>query len=176
MPNHTPEAVIAELATIKKDIKVEGQGNNCLPDDYAKIHYKASLASNGLKVADTRAAGLNGKSAPKIFVIGHFDNIKCLDLILPQMKQGEEADVFCPYNLAYGSTEKYSQFGSDVIPAKSDIIFNIQVLGCKPSALPGRTIIYPKRTIEAKKRIIEESKAMVEKLKAKILKLTHSLA
>jgi FKBP-type peptidyl-prolyl cis-trans isomerase len=117
MPNHTPEAVIAELATIKKDTKVEGQGNNCLPDDFAKIHYKASLASNGLKVADTRAAGLNGEAAPKVFVIGHFDNIKCFDLILPQMKQGEEADVFCPYSLAFGNTEKYSQFGSDVIPA-----------------------------------------------------------
>ena len=76
-----------------------------MPDDFAKIHYSASLAANDRKVADTRSAGLNGKSAPKIFVIGHFDSIKCFDLILPQMKQGEEADVFCPYNLAYGNSE-----------------------------------------------------------------------
>lgn len=39
MPNHTPEAVIAELANIRKSEKVEGKGNNCLPDDFAKIHY-----------------------------------------------------------------------------------------------------------------------------------------
>ena len=50
------------------------------------------------------------------------------------------------------------------------------MLGCKPSAIPGRTIIYSKKTISAKKKIVEESKALVEKLKAKILKLTHGLA
>jgi len=49
-------------------------------------------------------------------------------------------------------------------------------LGCKPSTVPGRALVYPKKTIAAKKKIIEESKAQVEKLKAKILKLTHSLA
>jgi hypothetical protein len=47
MPLHSPEAVVAELATIRKDIKTNGKGNNCLPDDYAKIHYKAYIASTG---------------------------------------------------------------------------------------------------------------------------------
>jgi len=53
MPNHSPEAVISELATIKKTTTREGQGNNCLPDDFAKIHYIAKLASNNKIVADT---------------------------------------------------------------------------------------------------------------------------
>jgi hypothetical protein len=39
MPSHTPEAVVSELATIRKEIHTAGKGNNCLPDDYAKINY-----------------------------------------------------------------------------------------------------------------------------------------
>lgn len=83
MPNHTPEAVISELATIKKTIKHEGEGNNCLPDDYAKIHYTARLASNDKVVADTHQIITKGHTTPKILVIGHFSEIKCFDLILP---------------------------------------------------------------------------------------------
>lgn len=39
MPEHTPIAVINELADIRKTTKLEGKGNNCLPDDFAKINY-----------------------------------------------------------------------------------------------------------------------------------------
>tara|TARA_B110001450_G_scaffold232434_1_gene235010 strand:+ start:464 stop:625 length:162 start_codon:yes stop_codon:yes gene_type:complete len=53
MPLHSPEAVINELADIRKDIKTHGKGNNCLPDDYAKINYKAYIASSGRLVEDT---------------------------------------------------------------------------------------------------------------------------
>ena len=83
MPTHTPEAVISELATIKKTIKHEGVGNNCLPADFAKIHYVAKLASDNKVVADTNKMITNGHSTPKLMVIGNFDQIKCFDLILP---------------------------------------------------------------------------------------------
>jgi len=107
MPLHSPEAVVAELANVNKDILVEGKGNNCLPDDFAKINYKAFLASSGKMIEDTHTRN-DGKPSPKRFIIGHFDVIKCFDLILPQMKQGEVSKVFCPSKLVYGHLEKYS--------------------------------------------------------------------
>lgn len=82
MPLHSPEAVVAELANVRKEIIKAGKGNNCLPDDYAKIHYKAYIAETGRIVEDTYTRN-DGKPAPKTFIIGHFDYIKCFDLILP---------------------------------------------------------------------------------------------
>jgi FKBP-type peptidyl-prolyl cis-trans isomerase 2 len=106
MPLHSPEAVVNELATIRKDISTPGKGNNCLPDDFAKIHYKAYIADTGRIVEDTYTRN-KGKPAPKVFIIGHFDEIKCFDLILPQMKQGESSTIRCPAKLVHGTMEKY---------------------------------------------------------------------
>jgi hypothetical protein len=85
MPNHTPEAVIVELATMRKKILKKGKGNNCLPDDFAKIHYRGYIAKTGKIVEDTYTKLKGGPNA-KLFIVGHFDKIKCFDLILPQMK------------------------------------------------------------------------------------------
>lgn len=82
MPLHSPEAVISELANMRKKIKTEGKGNNCLPDDFAKINYKGYIADTGKIIEDTYTRN-NGKPQPKLFIIGHFDAIKCFDLILP---------------------------------------------------------------------------------------------
>lgn len=82
MPNHTPEAVISELATMRKKEIKEGQGNNCLPDDFAKIHYRGYIAKSGKIIEDTYTRNM-GKPKPKLFIVGHFDKVKCFDLILP---------------------------------------------------------------------------------------------
>jgi len=177
MPLHSPEAVINDLANIKKDVRTIGKGNNCLPDDFAKIHYKGYIATTGRIIADTYTRN-DGKPAPKVFTIGHFDEIKCFDLILPQMKQGEAATIRCPSKLVYGSHEKYGQFGSEVIPAYSDIVFTMKVLACKPSAKQGRelTVAPPSVPISEKKQMLQDSKDLAETLKAKILKMTKSLS
>jgi FKBP-type peptidyl-prolyl cis-trans isomerase 2 len=92
---------------INKDIRTKGKGNNCLPDDFAKFHYKAYIASTGRLIEDTYTRN-KGKPAPEIMIIGHFNKIKCFDLILPQMKQGEASTIRCPAKLVYGNMEKYS--------------------------------------------------------------------
>jgi len=89
MPNHTPEAVIQELALIKKHVTKEGAGNICLPDDYATIHWTARIKGSNDVVEDSRKKF--GEDKPKVFVLGHFDKIKCFDLIVPQMRSGESA-------------------------------------------------------------------------------------
>ena len=82
MPLHSPESVVQDLALINKDIRTKGKGNNCLPDDFAKFHYKAYIASTGRLVEDTYTRN-KGKPAPEVMIIGHFNKIKCFDLILP---------------------------------------------------------------------------------------------
>lgn len=177
MPLHSPEAVVNDLANIKKDIRTIGKGNNCLPDDFAKIHFKGYIATTGRIIADTYTRN-DGKPAPKVFTIGHFDEIKCFDLILPQMKQGEASTITCPSKLVYGSHEKYGQFGSEVIPAYSDIVFTMKVLACKPSSKPGRDLEAgpPSAPISDKKQQLQDYKDLAETLKAKILKMTKALA
>lgn len=78
----------------------------------------------------------------------------------------------------YGSHEKYGQFGSEVIPAYSDIVFTMKVLACKPSTKQGRelTVAPPSAPISEKKQMLQDSKDLAETLKAKILKMTKSLS
>ena len=42
-----------------------------------------------------------------------------------QMQVGEKADIGCPAATAYGSRAKPN------IPANSDLIFNVEVVGCQ---------------------------------------------
>jgi len=45
--------VISELANMRKKILTPGKGNNCLPDDFAKINYKGYIAESGKIIEDT---------------------------------------------------------------------------------------------------------------------------
>lgn len=81
MPNHSPEAVKLDLALIKKHTTVQGHGNICQPDDYATIHWTARVKGSNEIVEDSRKK--YGEKNPKIFVLGHFDKVKCFDLIVP---------------------------------------------------------------------------------------------
>ena len=80
MPNHTPEAVKLDLASITKHITTEGKGFLCQPDDYATIHWTAKVKGSDEIVEDSRKKF--GENHPKVFVLGRFDEIKCFDLIV----------------------------------------------------------------------------------------------
>ena len=138
MPNHTPEAVKLDLASITKHITTAGKGNLCQPDDYATIHWTAKVKGSDEIVEDSRK---HGSGNPKVFVLGHFDEIKCFDLIVSNMKTGESAEVMCPSKLVYGDHAKFGHFTSVPIPAGSDIVFNIDVLECVESKKKGHVII-----------------------------------
>lgn len=100
MPLHTPEAVGEDLATMHREVVTPGTGKKCAPNDYASIHWRALIPHTHVVVEDSRK--FLGANKPKVFKVGHFDRIKCFDLILPQMRQGETSEVFCPEHLAYG--------------------------------------------------------------------------
>lgn len=94
MPNHSSEAVKQDLALVKKEITKQGKGQTCLPDDYATIHWTARVQATNTLVEDSRR--YFGVNHPKVFLIGHYDRIRCFDLIVAQMKPGESAKIFCP--------------------------------------------------------------------------------
>ena len=131
MPNHTSEAVKQELALIKKHVLKAGTGETCLPDDYASIHWTAKIRGTKEIMEDSRK--FFGENKPKQFIIGHFDQIKCFDLIVAQMRQGEKATVMCPSQFVYGGTPTYGHFGSAQIPPNSDMTYTIDVISCTPS-------------------------------------------
>jgi len=79
-----------------------GTGQTCLPDDYASIHWTARVKGTKSIVEDSRK--FFGVNKPKTFIIGHFDKIKCFDLIVAQMKQGESSQIMCPSKFVYGGT------------------------------------------------------------------------
>lgn len=85
------------------------------------------------------------------------------------MKSGEKAEVFCPYNLVYGKTPMYGHFGSDEIPPRSDMIFDIDVLACTPSKKPGKVILVPPPTTIKEKKTIVSAQSLVDKMMAKVI-------
>lgn len=154
MPNHNPEAIGADLATMKyvvvkpaAKLKDGTEAPLCQPEDFASIHWTANLAKDGKGkpgagklVEDSRK--FLGKDKPKRFRVGHFDKIKCFDIILPQMRKGEVANVFCPSYLAYGHTETYSfaNRGNEIIPSDSNLWYQIEVIDIVPSKNKGKEI------------------------------------
>jgi len=119
-----------------------------LPDDYASIHYSAKIRGTNEIIEDTRKKF--GEDKPKVFVLGHFDVVKCFDLIVPQMRSGESAQVMCPSKFVYGDAPMFGHFGSIPIPPNSDMVYNIDVLSCTPSLKRGRVHLKtPKKPIFA---------------------------
>jgi hypothetical protein len=50
------------------------------------------------------------------------------------MKAGEKITLKCPPFYAYGGEEKYSHFGSEKIPAYSELVFELELLNCETTA------------------------------------------
>mmetsp|Transcript_29539 Transcript_29539/g.44997 ORF Transcript_29539/g.44997 Transcript_29539/m.44997 type:complete len:135 (+) Transcript_29539:460-864(+) len=63
--------------------------------------------------------------------LGHYQGVRCWDLTLTHMQGGQSVTVKCPSFYAYGSSDKYSHFGHEKIPANSDLTYEIEVLGCE---------------------------------------------
>ncbi len=113
---HATRVVHVKVITIK-----EGQGPSPTAADVALINYVGKL-TNG-KVFD------QGNRAPMP-----------LDSVIPgfaqglqQMKAGGTYRLEIPAALAYGATAKRDRNGQEVIPANSDLVFEVQLLGSMPA-------------------------------------------
>ncbi len=95
----------------------EGTGRKPKRGEKITVHYTGYL-SNGKKFDSSVDRGM-----PFSFNVGVGQVIAGWDKGLMQMKEGEKAILFIPYYMAYGDQAK-----GNVIPAKSDLIFEVELL------------------------------------------------
>jgi peptidylprolyl isomerase len=133
-----------------QDVKI-GTGADAVPGKLYKVHYTGWLASNGHKFDSsydhTRPfqrdkdgnAVLDSDGLPKLeavqpfsFMQGAGQVIAGWDKGFEGMKVGGKRRLFIPYQLAYGEA------GRPGIPAKSDLIFDIELveIGDQPAPAP----------------------------------------
>ena len=57
-----------------------------------------------------------------------------------QMREGERALIHVPYQMGYGPSAQGSKGGAWYIPASSNLLFDIEIVGKKGSAAPAREL------------------------------------
>lgn len=105
-----------------EDLKI-GDGKEVAAGSTITIHYHGTLASNGKMFDSTR-----GKE-PATFPLQRL--ITGWQAGIPGMKVGGIRILRIPYQLAYGEREIPGPDGTPLIPAKSDLVFSIEVKDVK---------------------------------------------
>ncbi len=107
------------------DIKV-GEGDAVTPGEFITVNYTGWLASNGTKFDSSY-----DHNAPFTFPQGMHRVITGWDQGFSGMKVGGKRRLFIPYQLAYGEDGR-----PPVIPAKSDLIFDIELVSASATPPP----------------------------------------
>jgi len=103
-----------------------GEGQTANPGDFITVQYTGWLASDGTKFDSSY-----DRNAPFTFPQGMHRVITGWDQGFAGMRVGGKRRLFIPYQLAYGDSGR-----PPVIPAKSDLIFDIELVSASASA-PG---------------------------------------
>ena len=141
MPDSVP-AVSGKLVEVDglRYIEVKtGDGAAAAPGQEYTVHYTGWLR-NG-----TQFDSSVGKT-PLSFIQGRRQVIAGFDTGFEGMKVGGKRRIFIPYSLAYGVLGRPPQ-----IPAKSELIFDIELLGVKdvpPAPRPGTDLSLPLHDLE----------------------------
>ncbi len=122
-PRIGPNAeIVADIEFIKKlelEVEVLKKGDGPMPTrgQIVKVHYTGTFL-DGNKFDSSRDRG-----EPFKFPLGAGRVIAGWDMMLARMRVGERVKVTIPWQLAYGDK------ASRGIPAKSDLVFDIELLG-----------------------------------------------
>ena len=107
----------------KFDVKISdgAEGRQmCQQGQVATVNYTGKLKDSG-SVFDSSVA----KGTPFSFVLGQAEVIECWDEGFKKMPVGSKAQMECPAEMAYGNVMKRG------IPENSDLIFDVELLGCQ---------------------------------------------
>lgn len=104
------------------DITV-GTGTTAASGSRVSVHYTGWLASSG--TGFDSSVGLN----PYVLTIGAGGAITGFEEGVIGMKVGGKRRLFIPAALGYGSTNVYDQNGRLIIPANSDLVFDVELMG-----------------------------------------------
>lgn len=100
------------------EFSTKGQGPEPKKGDKVRVHYVGTFP-NGKKFDSSRDRG-----SPFEFPLGMGRVIRGWDMALAKMRVGDRAKVTIPWELAYGERGM-----PPTIPAKSDLVFDIEFLG-----------------------------------------------
>lgn len=100
--------------------KVQGNGQKPSVNNKVTVHYTGKL-TNG-KVFDSSVQ----RGKPFEFILGVGQVIKGWDVGVARMSIGEEADIICPPDYAYGS-----QGAGNIIPPNATLIFEVKLISFK---------------------------------------------
>ncbi len=101
---------------VKYVVLKDGTGNKVLPTMKVTVHYSGYFDDG--KLFDSSVQ----RDEPISVTLGKRQIIPGLEEGLAQLKVGDKAKIFIPYNLAYGES------GRGAIPAKANLTFDIDVL------------------------------------------------
>ena len=102
----------------------KGKGNAAKNDDRVYVHYTGYL--NGEKFDASY-----DRKGPLKMVLGRHQVIQGWEMGIEGMKIGEKRRLLIPYTLAYGEAGR-----PPVIPAKSDLVFDVELMDITPDAIP----------------------------------------
>lgn len=104
------------LPEIKTEVVAAGKGPPCVPAKAITVHYTGTFV-DGKQFDSSRV-----ENVPFTFVLGARQVIPGWELVISRMRVGDRWKVTIPSALAYGAE------GKDNIPAKADLVFDIEVL------------------------------------------------
>lgn len=123
--NDSASVVSVNANGLEIEIISEGDGEPLKNGDIVSVHYTGKLKSNG-KVFDSSY----DVGSPFEFPLGKGRVIQGWDEGIAQLSVGTKAVLTIPANLAYGDKD------NGPIPANSDLIFEVEILGVKPAPKP----------------------------------------
>jgi FKBP-type peptidyl-prolyl cis-trans isomerase len=95
--------------------------------DRVKIHYRGSFEDG------TEFDSSYRKKTPLEFVVGHGRVIDGMDYGVQKIQLGSLSKIWIPWEMAYGANGYAS-----VIPPKSNLMFEVELLSLEPSGMPDR--------------------------------------
>ena len=107
-----------EKFEVKVTTDSAGPHKLCETGQVATVNYEGSLKTDGTVFDSTKVKG------PFSFSLGQAEVIECWDEGFKKMSVGQKATFNCPAEMAYGNVMKKN------IPENSDLVFNVELLGC----------------------------------------------
>lgn len=123
-----PAAAAGAQDTVQVQDTVTGEGAEATPGSVVSVLYVGRL-EDGTVFDSSEAYG----NEPLKFVLGEPGLIPGFQIGINGMRLNGERILVVPASLAYGAEEKKDAEGKVVIPANSNLVFNVKLVGVEPA-------------------------------------------